>query len=263
MSFRLPLFVACAALAVAPRGFASEPPATPPVPAAGWSIGAGLGVNNPGLLSLSFPGVGGSGSSNPFAVVTGFSSSMTPPLPSASVVLEMRVIGELWLLGRLSGSFGQQSAAGATDTSSTGITAVQKQDVTEGASALALGVRQRAVAWGHVQGSWFVVLNGTYFTNSVRSYIAANPSSLNALDGTMAETSTLSTYGVGLAAGLAVDVMLVDNVFLRVSTPLANVGYITGVFLPSKTAKASESPSGHGFNAGIAFAPSLEVRLAW
>jgi hypothetical protein len=215
-------------LALAPLAARAEPDAAPSPAAPQWSLGAGV---------ISFSGSSLVLGSTSAALGTSQATLLFAPQAS----LERRLGDDTFLLFGVSGTASRQRA----DLPATAAAQSRADLVQLGLSA---GVRRLLTPRGAPMDVSLVLTGDLGFGRSRQDYTLPT--------GTV---SHQTAWRVGAAAGLAVDRELVSGLSLRVATSILGVGYTWRRF------EASDSgvSSGTGLTAGLALAPSLELRLAF
>ena len=209
-----------------------------------WNLGAGFGFGGMSLASLGatigLSGLAGVSSASTFGLST---------QPRMTVLIERRLGERLFLGFQLAASFsGSQS-----DTFSA--VSYRAVDV-----AGAVGVRSLFNPRGVVEVSWFANL-GVGYTN------LENRSLVSSFDSTGMITQTPQTFrgngfGVGAVAGLALERELLSGLALRLSSSIVGVSFSLSDSTSIVREVATDSAN-HGFDGGLRFSPTLELRYAF
>lgn len=254
----VPLFVFAQAETEAPAEVKPPPaepaphpavPAVQPVHAAvpvpnDWNVGAGIGFGTP-LVSLDAT-LGLAGLTGLSSVGSTFGLSTQPRM---TVLIERRLGERLFLGFQFSASFrGSQS-----DTFS----AVSFRSVNVDGT---IGLRSVFNPRGVVEVSWFANVGLGYGNTENRSLIS-NVDSMGAVIQTP-QTWRSNAFGVGAVAGLALERELVSGLALRLSSSVVGLSYS----ISSSTSiirEVSTDNANHGFDGGLRFSPTLELRYAF
>jgi len=218
------LVLAPAAVAGAPTAAATAS-ATPK--AAGWekhpwSFTTGLRLFSPLLIS------GGDG----IGVLGGGS-------PLVSVGFERRVADGIGVTFSLGSSFGQMSSSLGAFSSSSSF------DINAD-----VGARVEVIRTDRIVGSILADVGVGYFRGT----------SEWGTDGGASEQTHFDSLSVSASAGLALDIRLVDQLFLRLETPLLRVSYAQQFSDADVLGDGSTSTS-ESVSAGLVLAPRLALRL--
>lgn len=211
-----------------------------------WNVGAGIGFGvsfasldaTPGLAGLG--GLAGSSLSSSL----GLSSQ-----PRMTVLIERRLGERLFL--------GFQLAAGFRGSQSDTFSAVSYRSINVDGT---IGLRSLFNPRGVVEVSWFVNLGAGYGNVESNALIST-------LDASGAVTQTPQTwrsnaFAVGAVAGLALERELVSGLALRLSSSIVGVSYsVSGN--TSIVREVSTDSANHGFDGGLRFSPTLELRYAF
>jgi hypothetical protein len=220
-----------------------------------WSVGAGVGSAGT-LVSL-----------------TPIESGQTPPTlpsansPSASLLAERRLGQATWLLLKVSVGYGQSTGSPLITVNGLLATGSLKESSTT--LAAAVGVRQLALASGPVQLSWFALSGvGAEWTNSAATTNTMQTVFPGEVNNGSTETLTTSAQATSLSVfyGVAIDVALMENLFVRLDAPLVNFVYAWETSKQTSNSPAlpaTPTTSGQGFSIGFLFSPALELRLAF
>lgn len=218
----------------------AAPPATPVVSSAtagAWSLGAGVGFQTFAL------------GSSPYFVSSTLSGLYLPrpTAPTATASLERRLSARTWLVLGVNGSYDRDRQDLAPQS-----TGLSKLDISE--LALAAGVRHvvtRAGAPVDVSIDARANAGGTRWKGEGAFYSSGV--------GPVEATFEQSAWRAGATFGVAVDRALTGALSLRVATP------IVGAWYARTETKVSGQPTEKGDElfAGLALAPSLELRLAF
>ncbi len=225
-------------------------PANPVVHAAvpvlnDWNVGAGLSFGTPvfGLVEAA-PGVAGLGGLGALSSSFGLSTQ-----PRMTVLIERRLGERLFLGFQLAASF----KASQSDTFSAAAYRSVNVDGT-------IGLRNVLNPRGVVEVSWFANV-GVGFGNS------ENRTILTGVDATGAATQIpvsmrSNAFGVGAVAGLALERELISGLALRLSSSIVGVSYsLSGTTQIIR--EVSTENGNHGFDGGLRFSPTIELRYAF
>jgi hypothetical protein len=251
------LFVFCVASPVARADSA-------PSPQPDWSVAAGLSFPVAGAVLLGGQTITNTSGNTSSTVLT---PSFNFAVPGGTVMAERRLRGNTWLMLQLTvigsnftgaehGSAVTNGEAPTTSNSAVGLTA-------------SLGVRRAYFTWSRIILSWFLVA-------SYSSQTTTSSSTVNVPDGfgsTNMQTVLIASqaWGVGGAFGLQFDVVLIENVLLlQIGTPLLDLTY-SRQFTQTRSTQSNNSPLGSavanasadegGLSGGLAFSPTLALRM--
>jgi hypothetical protein len=251
-SFILLTAIVCLASAAA----RAEEPSAEKAPQPTWSLGAGIGWPNAsaviGLGQTNGPGF----ATNPSGAVANVDAPNS--LLSATLFAERRASDRVWLLSRLSAVYGSSTLENDPLYNVGSEPARQTQSWFAG--SVAFGFRSVLGTWSRLQASTFVV--GGFGLTHVSSEVQFQSSGQT----TFTEMKSVSTSGgwmTGLSGGLICDIELLRNLGLRVSTPLLNASYARAKGTLKSDANKVPTTKVSGFSAGVAIAPSVELRVVF
>jgi hypothetical protein len=198
-------------------------------PAPSWSIGAGLGLTC-------------------FAGPTFLSSAQSvwqfPTLaaPRVTTSLERALSARTWLIADVAASFQNLRGEGSASAQSSRYSSIFAD----------VGVRRVLTpASAPVEVSALALLVGGYRRGS---YTLPDGS-----DSTKVSDYSWSQWNVGVAGGVAVERHLIQNLSVRISTPILFAGYARN----RASSPNSQDVSASGMTAGLQLAPRLDLRLAF
>jgi hypothetical protein len=210
-----------------------------------WNVGAGIGFGTPLLGSLDAT-VGLAGLTGLSSVGSTFGLSTQPRM---TVLIERR-LGERMFLGF-------QVAASFRGSQSDTFSAVSYRSVNvEGT----IGLRNLFNPRGVVEVSWFANL-GLGYGNTENRSLFSTVDSMGAVTQTP-QTWRSNGFAVGAVAGLALERELISGLALRLSSSIVGLSYsVSGT--TSIIRDVSTDNANHGFDGGLRFSPTLELRYAF
>lgn len=198
-------------------------------PAPSWSIGAGLGLTyfaGPTLLSSA-------------QSVWQFPTLATPQVTTS---LERALSARTWLIADVAASFHNYRGEGSASAQSIRYSSIFAD----------VGVRRVLTpASGPVEVSALALLIG--------GYGRVSQTLPNWSDNAQISDSSSSQWNVGVAGGVAVERHLIQNLSVRISTPILFAGYARN----KASSPSSQDMSVSGLTAGLQLAPRLDLRLAF
>lgn len=239
------LLSAVPSLAAAQNSAPTAEPRDPPK----WSMGVGLGIGDAQFYGYEMYSAGVIGIPGDYWIdsAPGVASIIAPRL---SVLAERRVGDAVFVTFSVSATYGQSQNQLSPALSAHKL-------VLEGD----LGVRHVLNPKGIVELSWFA-------TTGVRYVNTATATSIGVWDPEaqtwVAENANFRghTFAVGVAAGLALERELIENLSLRLSTTVLGASY--GLASASVTAGDGSSDSrGDEFDVGVRLSPMLALRYAF
>ena len=216
-----------------------------------WSISAGVLQAGVSPLTISFA---------PNAVSFSVASPQFVAPTGAILVAERRIRGDLWLILQGEDSFNQETV-NELPPQITGTTTTSEIVVQMNTLALAIGLRHGFSHPGRFTFSWFAMIRGGWSYQA--SYLVSNQTLTTPLAGSPTNTgsSLLQSSGGSLAgtfsAGFAVDVSLIENISLEVSSTALSGGVIA---TPSSADGVTLQSVWFG---GLVFQPAVLFRVAF
>jgi hypothetical protein len=235
----------------APAPVVVEPvPAPQPVHAAepvlnAWNIGAGFTFYSGGLSLL------GASSSGSLLGGSGALGALGISQPTLTVLLERRLNEYLFVTFQAAAGYG----ASQDDKNSELVSHVLNLAGT-------VGLRRIINPRGVVEVSWFANVGLTYGNFEYRAIGNLYDPTTGAYLPDVLQITRGNSFGLSVVGGLTLERELVAGLALRLSSSLLGFSYGSHNSVAS-TPDASTNSKGHGFDLGLRFSPTIELRYSF